>query len=99
MVTAVFVAALLQTAAINGQRDGYIDCLDKARVVAKSQNIAADGIEAHLRSTCASAGNSFVSALVAFDVKNKVPRKQATADAQLQLDDFIATSVSQYKKQ
>ena len=31
------------------------------------------------------------------DLKNKVARKQASADAQLQADDFVTSSVSQYK--
>jgi hypothetical protein len=34
---------------------------------------------------------------VAFDVKHGVKRSQASSDAQLQLDDYIAMSVEKYE--
>ena len=97
MITAVVVAALMQSAAINNQRDNYLSCLDRALAVAKSQKMASEAVEVHLRQTCASAETSFESALIAFDLKNKVPRKQASADAELQVSDFITNLVDRYK--
>ena len=97
MITAVLIAVLVQSAAINTQRDGFISCLEQAETSAKTQKMAPDALEAHLRLTCAAAEAKFKAALVAFDLKNKVARKQASADAQLQADDFVTNSVSHYK--
>ena len=97
MITAMLVAALVQNAAINNQRDKFIACLDAAAATAKAQKMAADAFEPHLRATCADAETSFKASLVAFDMKNKVARKQATSDAQLQADDFVISSVDNYK--
>ena len=98
MITAILVAVAVQSAAINSQRDAFLSCIEAAAKGAKAQSKPADTIEPYLRQTCAAAETSFKSALVAFDLKNKVARKQAVADAQLQADDFIASTVEQYKR-
>jgi hypothetical protein len=97
MFTAVIVAALIQSAAINGQRDSYEACLSKAFDAAKAQNMPAEALDAHLHTTCTSVESTFEAALIAFDVKNKVPRKQAAADAQLQVDDLVDNLVERYR--
>ena len=97
MFTAIIVAALIQSAAINGQRDSYEACLGKAFEAAKTQKMPAEALDAHLRGTCAQIETSFEAALIAFDVKNKVPRKQAAADAQLQVDDLVDNLVERYR--
>ena len=98
MIFALIIAVLVQSAAINNQRDKFISCLDSAVATAKTQKMAVEAVEPHLRQTCAAAETSFKGALIAFDLKNKVARKQAAADAQLQADDFVSSSVEQYKK-
>ena len=97
MYTAVIVAALVQSAAINSQRDNYLNCLDQAVTSATAQKMPAAAFEGHLRQTCADAATKFQDALIAFDLKNKVPRKQAAADAQVQVDDFVSNLVSRYR--
>ncbi len=97
MMTAVFVAALLQSAAINSQRDAFLACLKSGMQTANSQKMPAASFEAFLRQNCAAVETSFQASLIAFDVKNKVPRKQAAADAKLQVDDFVASSVERYE--
>ena len=97
MITATIIAVLVQSAAINTQRDNYLDCLKSSLESAKSQKMPADAFEAHLRQSCASIEESFEAALIGFDVKNKVPRKQAATDAQVQVDDFVTSSVERYK--
>jgi hypothetical protein len=99
MITVMLAALFVQSAAINSQRDGFIACLDRAAAEAKAQKIMPEAIEPHLRSTCAASQASFEGSLIAFDVKNKVGRKQAAADAKLQIDDFVSSSVERYKKQ
>lgn len=97
MITAAIIAALVQSAAINSQRDEYLACLKTGLESAKTQKMPADAYEAYLRQNCASVEASFEASLIAFDVKNKVPRKQAATDAQLQVDDFVTSSVERYK--
>lgn len=97
MFTAIIVAALVQSAAINSQRDKYLSCLDQAAASATAQKMPSAGFEAHLRQTCADAATKFEASLIAFDLKNKVPRKQAAADAQVQVDDFVSNLVSRYR--
>jgi hypothetical protein len=97
MFSVMLIAALVQSAAINNQRDKFISCLEGAAAVAKGQKMPAEAFEPHLRQTCAAAEASFKASLIAFDLKNKVARKQATADAQLQADDFLISAVENYK--
>jgi len=97
MVTAIILSALLQTAAINSQRDGYMTCLDQGVAAAKAAKLSADALSANLKQSCAASGASFRAALIAFDVKNKVARSQATADAQAQTDELLTGMVDQYR--
>jgi hypothetical protein len=97
MFSAILIAALVQSAAINSQRDKFISCLEGAEATAKAQKMPAEALEPHLRLTCAAAETSFKASLIAFDMKNKVARKQATSDAQLQADEFVASTVDNYK--
>jgi hypothetical protein len=97
MMTALLMAAAMQSAAINSQRDKYLSCLDAAFESAKSQKLPAEGLDAHLRQACAAVESSFEAALIGFDVKNKVPRKQAASDAQIQVDDFVTNLVERYR--
>lgn len=99
MISAILVAALVQTAAINSQRDKFISCLEGAEASAKAQKMAPEALEPHLRQTCAAQEASFTASLIAFDLKNKVARKQAAADAKLQIDDFVSGTVEHYRRQ
>ena len=97
MMFAVVIAALLQSAAINNLRDSYIACLTKGLEEAKAQKMPAEASEPFFRQSCAAVEEKFEASLIAFDLKNKVPRKRAVTDAQLQIDDFVSTEVERYK--
>ena len=97
MISAILVAALIQSAAINSQRDSYESCLTTAFEAAKTQKMPAEALDAHLRQSCASVEEKFEAALIAFDLKNKIPRKQAAADAQLQVNDLVDNLVERYR--
>jgi hypothetical protein len=94
----MLVAVLVQSAPINAKRDAFLTCLEQQVAAAKTQKIAGDAFETAVREACAASANALKAELIAFDLKNKVPRKLASEDAQLQVDDFLSTSVSQYKK-
>lgn len=95
--TSIILAALIQSAAINSQRDKYEACLTQAFESAKTQKMPAEALDAHLRQACTSIEETFEGALIAFDLKNKVPRKQAAADAQLQVNDLVDNLVERYR--
>ncbi|MEO8547287.1 MAG: hypothetical protein ABI422_02855 [Sphingomicrobium sp.] len=97
MITAVFVAVMMQSAAIDGQRTSYLACLKTGMTSAQSNKMPADSFEAYLRENCAAIEATFEASMIAFDVKNKVPRKQAASDAKLQVDDFVTSSVERYR--
>ena len=97
MITAIFLAAFLQSAAINSQRDAYLACLKTNFATANTQKMPIASFEPFLRQNCAAIETTFEASLIAFDVKNKVPRKQATADAKVQVNDFVSSSVERYE--
>ena len=84
-------------ASIAAPRQEFSDCLKKASLQAAAQQVAPDQYSAFAAQQCASAGASFKAALVAFDTKNGVKKTQASSDAQLQLDDYVAVSAEKYE--
>ena len=97
MISAMVIAAMVQSAAMNGQRQAFVTCLREAVASAKTDKVAGDAFDAYVRSKCAPIEQSFTASMVAFDLKNKVPRKQAASDAKLQIDDYVAGAVDRYK--
>jgi hypothetical protein len=84
-------------ASIAAPRQDFTDCLKKASLQAAAQQVSPDQYSAFATQQCAAPGASFKAALVAFDTKNGVKRAQAAADAQAQLDDYIAMSTEKYE--
>ncbi len=91
------IAAMLQSAAADGARTALRACIKQAAVEAKAQKIAPDAFAAFAQHKCAAQQSSFKSSVWAFDSKNKVPRKQSEADAQLQVDDLVDNLVERYR--
>ena len=83
--------------ALNAPRMALMNCLKQASSQATAQKIAPDQYSAFAQQRCAASADSFKSALVSFDVKNGVKKSQATADAQLQVDDYLAMSAEKYQ--
>ena len=101
MIVLTLVSALamasMQTAAADSSRKAFVSCLHDVVEKAKADKVTADGFGAFVEAQCGSAANSFKSAMVSFDVKNKVPRKRAEEDAQSSIDDYLATAADRYK--
>ncbi|MEO5972627.1 MAG: hypothetical protein ABIP91_04610 [Sphingomicrobium sp.] len=97
MISTIVIAALVQSAALTGQRQAFVACLRQAVDSAKAEKVSGDAFDAYVRQKCAPVEQTFVSSMVAFDLKNKVPRKQASTDAKLQIDDYVAGAVDRYK--
>lgn len=93
-----FVAALaFLQASIAAPRQEFTNCLKQASTQAESRKLPAEQYGPFANQHCTAQADAFKSALVAFDVKNGVKRSQATSDAQLQLDDYIAMSLEKYE--
>lgn len=95
IASAIYLAAM-QNAAANTSRDQLMSCLNEAVAKGKTAGIAADAFAAYAGGQCGAPATSLKSALVAFDVKNKVSRKQAEADAQSQIDEFVTMTSERY---
>ncbi|MCL6682973.1 hypothetical protein [Sphingomonas alba] len=83
-------------ASIAGPRDDYANCLHKIQSQAEAQKVAPDQYSAFAKQQCSSQGATFKAALVAFDTKNGVKRDRASSDADMQLDDYVASSQEKY---
>lgn len=91
------VSATAQNAMVNSARDGLRSCFKAAAAQAKAENIAKDGFQPFARTHCATEASKFVGAVWAFDSKNKMSKKQSNADAELQIEDFLAVADEKFQ--
>ena len=92
----VVIAMMLQSAAADGARSALRACIKQAAVEAKAQKVAPAGFSAFVEQKCSAQQSSFKSAVWAFDSKNKVSKKQSEADANIQIEDFMAVAADRY---
>jgi hypothetical protein len=98
-MSSVLVLAAAQSAAVNSARDGLRNCFREAITQAKTDKVAKDGFQPFARTRCATQATSFTAAVWAFDVKNKVLKKQSNADAELQIEDFLVSAEERYQRE
>jgi len=84
-------------ASIAAPTTAFRGCLREAAEKAKSEKVAGDGIEAYLRNACSAKMSTLKSVLIDFRLKNGMSRKAAASDADMTVDDYIATPVDNYK--
>ena len=99
VMSSVIMLAAVQSAAVNSARDGLRNCFKEALTQAKTDKVAKAGFQPFARGRCAAQENSFTAAVWAFDSKNKVPKKQSNADAQLQIEDFLIMADEKYQRE
>jgi hypothetical protein len=95
IASAIDLAAL--QASIAGPTDAFRGCLREAATKAKSERVSGDAIEAYLRSACTAQMGTLKEALIAFRLKNGMARKAAASDADMTVDDYVATPADNYK--
>lgn len=95
MAGAVGMAAL--QAGIDVPRKNFVTCLKTAYDTALTQNVPAPTYGAFVIAACTTQADSLRNGLVGFDVKNGIKRTQAAADAQAQIDDYVAMSTEKYE--
>lgn len=93
--SSLILAALQDT--IAAPTSAFRSCLHSASAKATSEKVGSDAIEAYLRNACTAQLGTLKDALVAFRVKNGMPKKAAPADADMTIDDYVGTSVDNYK--
>jgi hypothetical protein len=93
--SAMFLAAT--QAGINAPTEAFRACLKQASTKASGEKVGADAIEAYLRNACGAQLGSLKSAVVAFRMKNGMAKKTAADDANMTIDDYVATSVDKYQ--
>jgi hypothetical protein len=100
MIALLIASAINLTAlqaSITAPTDAFRACLREAATKAKSDKVPGDGIEAYLKTACTGQMGTLKSALIAFRMKNGMSRKAAGADAEMTVDDYIATPADNYK--
>lgn len=93
--SAIILTAL--QASINAPTDAFRGCLREAAAKATSEKVGGDAIEAYLRDACSVQMGSLKSAVIAFRVKNGMSKKAAAGDADMTVEDYIATPADNYK--
>lgn len=84
-------------ASITAPTDAFRGCLREAVNKAKTDKVPGDGIEAYLKTACTAQMGTLKDALVAFRMKNGMTRKAAASDADMTVDDYVATPSDNYK--
>jgi hypothetical protein len=100
MIALVIASGIVLTAlqaSIAAPTDAFRGCLREAASKAKSEKVAGDAIETYLRNACSGQMTTLKGALVAFRMKNGMSRKAAADDAEMTVDDYVATPADNYK--
>jgi hypothetical protein len=84
-------------ASISGPTDAFRGCLREAASKAKSEKVPGDGIEVYLKNACTPQMGTLKDALIAFRMKNGMARKAAASDADMTVEDYVATPADNYK--
>jgi hypothetical protein len=93
--SALTLAAL--QASIAAPTSAFRGCLHDAAAKATKENVNADTIETYLRNACTVQMNALTSAIVAFRMKNGMGKKAAADDADMTVDDYVATPADNYR--
>jgi hypothetical protein len=93
--SALTLAAL--QASIAAPTSAFRGCLHDAVTKATSEKVSADTIETYLRKACSVQMDALSDAIVAFRMKNGMGKKAAGDDAQMTIEDYVATPADNYK--
>jgi hypothetical protein len=97
LIAASAVSMLASQAAVAAPTIAYKDCLKQTSAQAKKEKVGGDAYEAYVRNACSAQIAALRDALIAFEVKNGTKRKDAAQDADMTVDDYLASSVDNYK--
>jgi hypothetical protein len=95
VASAITLAALQES--INAPTQAFRGCLRDAASKAISDKVTGDAIEDYLKNACSGQMSTLKGAIVAFRVKNGMGKKAAADDAEMTVDDYVATPADNYK--
>ena len=93
--SAMFLVA--DQAAISGPTMTFKDCLKTTSGQAAKDKVAGNAYEGYARKACSGQIESLRNALIGFEVKNGTKRADAAKDADMTVDDYLASSVDKYQ--
>ena len=93
--SALYLIAL--QASIAAPTQTFRACLKDAGGKATTEKVAPDAYEAYIRNACSAQLGALRSAVISFRMKNGMARKAAADDADMTVDDYVGTSVDNYK--
>jgi hypothetical protein len=100
MIAILGASAIVLTAlqaSIAAPTSAFRGCLRDAASKASSEKVGGDAIEAYLKNACSSQMSGLKSAVIAFRMKNGMAHKAAADDAEMTVDDYIATPADNYR--
>lgn len=97
LLAASAISLAAAQASITAPTNAFRSCLREAATKAKSEKVAGDAIEAYLKTACTGQMGSLKDALISFRMKNGMSRKAAASDADMTVDDYVATPADNYK--
>ena len=97
LLAATAINLVAMQASISGPTDAFRGCLREAASKAKSEKVPGDGIEVYLRNACTPQMGTLKDALIAFRMKNGMARMAAASDADMTVEDYVATPADNYK--
>jgi hypothetical protein len=96
-VAASAISLVASQATIAAPTSAFRGCLRDAATKAKGEKVAGDAIEAYLKDACIAQMGTLKDAVIAFRMKNGMSRKAAASDAEMTVDDYVATPADNYK--
>ena len=93
--SAMFLVA--DQAAISGPTMTFKDCLKTTSGQAAKDKVAGNAYEGYARNACGAQITALRNALIGFEVKNGTKRADAAKDADMTVDDYLASSVDKYQ--
>ena len=97
LLAASAISLAAAQATIAAPTSAFRGCLRDAASKAKTEKVPGDGIEAYLKTACTGQMGTLKDALIAFRMKNGMTRKAASSDANMTVDDYVATPADNYK--
>ena len=97
LLAASAISMAAAQATIAAPTNAFRGCLREAASKAKSEKVPGDGIEAYLKTACTAQMGTLKDALITFRIKNGMTRKAASSDADMTVDDYVATPADNYK--
>jgi hypothetical protein len=91
------IALSLLQASVVAPTQSFRGCLRDAATKASDEKVSGDNIEAYLKNACTIQMGALREALIAFRLKNGMNHKNAAADADMTVDDYVSTPADNYK--